>query len=455
LPWSNLDANSERKIVMSWTPAVLAAVLSLTLIDLAAAQGASAAAPQSSVSQQLDDQNRRIAALEAQLVALQRQIAEMRGASVERHDAIDAPPAPVADEEEPPFEHAAGGQPPHETDPHSPSGDLPRALPVDAYGSLRVATAIDTDGRSEVRNNASRLGLRGEKKLGDFAAFARVEVGINLVANDRVILTGGDPGAPIGQGSQAITSRLGLVGIQTPVGAVSWGKQWSPYYDVAEFTDQFHVFSGAANGAFGTGDGGIAGTGRAERAFQYRERKGPVSVALQVQNRTSSANDRGWADAYGGSVLVGRFEGLSVAAAYNEVRDGVENPTPNDPLRGDKAALFGVRYRSDQWYAAGTYSIQRQHTFDDLGRIFDGHGFELAVRRMLAEHWWVEGGYNDLRPDSDHPGDYHVRFGVGNVVYVFGDASRVFAGFKIEGSRRSDGSRLADSALAAGLNFTF
>ena len=440
---------------MSWITAALAAVLSVALVDVAAAQGAPAAASQSSVGQQLDEQSRRIAALEAQLTALQRQIEEMRGESLKRHDALEPPPAPEPEEEELPFEHAAAGGAPHDTDPQGPAGDLPRALPVDAYGSLRVATAIDAEGRSEVRNNASRLGLRGEKRLGDFSAFARVEVGINLVANDRVILTGGDPGAPIGQGSQAITSRLGLVGIQTPVGAVSWGKQWSAYYDVAEFTDQFQVFSGAANGAFGTGDGGIAGTGRAERAFQYRERRGPMSVALQVQNRTSSANDRGWADAYGGSVVFGRSEGLAVGAAYNEVRDGVANPTPNDPLLGDKAALFGVRYRSDQWYVAGTYSIQRQHTFDDLGRSFDGHGFELAVRRMLAEHWWVEGGYNDLRPDSDHPGDYHVQFGVGNVVYVFGDASRVFFGFKVEGSRRSDGSRLAESALAAGLNFTF
>jgi predicted porin len=427
----------------------------VSLAAIAAAQTAPADPSQDTVIQQLDDQRRRIAALEAQLAEMQRLIAEMRGASVERHDANEPPPAPEA-EEELPFEHAAAGAPPSDTDPAGPAGDLPRALPVDAYGSLRVATAIDMDGRSEVRNNASRLGLRGEKRFGDVAAFARVELGINLVANDRVILVGGDPGTPIGQGSQAIASRLGLVGVQTPVGAFSWGKQWSPYYDVAEFTDQFQVFSGSATGAFAFGtDGGISGTGRAERAFQYREARGPVSVALQVQNRTSSPADRGWADAYGGSVVFGASSGFAAGAAYNEVRDGVAAPSPNDPRLGDKAALFGVRYRSDVWYAAGTFSIQKQHNVDDLGRVYDGYGYELAVRRHLTDRWWLEGGYNDLRPDSDHPGDYHVRFGVGNAVYVFGDASRVFFGFKVEGSRRSDGSRLAESALAAGLNFTF
>ncbi len=70
------------------------------------------------------------------------------------------------------------------------------------------------------------------------AAFARVELGVNLVANDRVILSGGDPGAPIGQGSQALSSRLGFVGIGTDIGTFAWGKQWSAYYDIAEFTDQ-------------------------------------------------------------------------------------------------------------------------------------------------------------------------------------------------------------------------
>jgi len=439
---------------MSWIRSSLSVMFSVSLVNIAAAQGVPAAATQDSLPQQVNDQLRRIAVLEAQLARLQREIEELRGSSLQRHDASEPPPAHV--EHEDPFEHAVAGTPPPETDPEGPAGDLPRALPVDAYGSLRVATALDANGHSEIRNNATRIGLRGEKRLGDFAAFARVEVGVNLVANDRVILVSGDPGTPIGQGSQAIASRLGLVGVDTPFGTLSWGKQWSPYYDVAEFTDQFQVFSAAASGAFAAGtDGGIAGTGRAERAFQYREEKGPVSLALQVQNRTSSPDDRGWADAYAASVVVGEFNGIAAGAAYNEVRDGVENPTANDPRLGDKAALFGVRYRSDRWYAAGSLSITRQHELDDLGRAFDGRGVELAVRRLLTDRWWLEGGYNDLRPDADHPGDYHVRFGVANAVYVFGDASHVFFGVKLEDSRRSDRSRLADSALAAGLNFTF
>jgi len=422
----------------------------------ARAQDAGDAQQQASLARLVNDQVRRIEALERQLAELQRALkvlsAQPNG-DPPQPDAVMAP----EDEHQQPFEHAAGGSAPEDADPESPAGDLPRAQPLDAYGSLRVAAAWDTKGHREIRNNATRLGLRGEKALTSWlTAFARVEVGVNMVANDRVILVTGDPGVPIGQGSQAIASRLGLVGVETRAGNLSWGKQWSSYYDVAEFTDVFQVFSGAATGAFAAGtDGGIAGTGRAERAFQYRETLGPVSGAVQVQSRSSSPNDRSFADTWGASIVVDAGRGFGLGAAYNEVRDGVAMPTPNEPQLGDQATLYGLRYRTDRWYAAGSYSVLKQHEVDDLGRRYDGNGFELALRRILTDRWWLEAGYNDLSPNSNHPGDYRVRFGVGNAVYRFGDASRVFFGVKIEGSRRSDGSRLAENAIAAGLNYTF
>jgi predicted porin len=419
------------------------------------AQDTLTAQQQAALVRLVNDQTKRIDALEARLAEMQQEMKILSGQPVAP---AGQPGAPAAEpDEEQAFEHAAGGSPPVDPDPESPAADLPRALPIDAYGSLRVAAAWDSQGHREIRNNGTRLGLRGDKPLiGSVSAFARVEVGVNLVANDRVIIQGGDPGVPIGQGSQAITSRLGFVGLETPVGNFSWGKQWSSYYDVAEFTDQFPLFSGSATGAFAAGtDGGIAGTGRAERAFLYREALGPLSVAGQLQSRSSSANDRTLADAWGASAVLQTEFGVGLGAAYNEVRDGVPNPTPNESQLGDKAAIFGLRYRSDRWYAAVSYSILEQHEVDDLGRRYDGTGFELAVRRELTDRWLVEGGYNNLQPDSNHPGDYRIKFGTGNVIYRFAESSRVFVSFKVEDSRRSDGTKLADHAIATGLNYTF
>ncbi len=437
------------------TLSYVALVLACTMWPILARAQAAPDAQQETLVRLVNDQLKRIEALEARLADLQQQVTVLgapQAGVVEPQTAVPEEP-----DEQLPFEHAVGGAPPMDVDPEGPAGDLPRARPIDAYGSMRVATVWDTDGHRDIRNNGTRLGLRGQKEfIGSLTAFARLEAGVNMVANDRAIITSGDPGTPIGQGSQAISSRLGLVGLETPIGNFSWGKQWSPYYDVAEFTDQFVVFSGFANGAFGAGtDGGISGTGRAERAVQYRAARGAFSGGVQVQSRSSSSNDRSFADAWGVSTVVELGLGFGVGAAYNQVRDGVAMPTPNEAQLGDEASLFAVRYRADRLYAAGSYSVLKRHEVDDLGRRFNGNGFELAVRFDLTDRVWLEGGYNDLQPDSDHPGDYLVRLGVGNVVYRFGDASRVFFGGKIEGSTRSDGSDLAEHAIAFGLNYTF
>ncbi|HWZ91254.1 MAG TPA: porin, partial [Polyangiaceae bacterium] len=294
----------------------------LVLVPSATRAQAPAAAQQSTLQQVVDEQLRRIEALEAQLTQLRQEVNAIRALA-------PAPPPPPIDETHElhePFVHAADGNPPTDPDSASPTADLPRALNIDSYGSLRAMALWDVKGHAEVSNNSSRIGIRGEKPLfGSFQAFGRYETGINLVANDRtILLTGGDPGEPIGQGSQAIFSRLGFVGIKTPIGNFSWGKQWAPYYDIAEFSDQLIVFSGLASGAFGAGtDGGLAGTGRAERALLYRETWGPFAVGLQVQDRTLTANDRHWADTFSGSLIYGKRYGFAAGAAYNEVRDGV------------------------------------------------------------------------------------------------------------------------------------
>lgn len=438
------------------TLAIVALVVVSTSTPTAArAQDPTDAQRRAELARLLSDQLLRLQALERDLEELRE---EMRRVIAQQGIGPGDLTAVALQQEEQlqPFEHAVAGEPPVDQDPEGPSGDLPRARPIDAYGSLRAVTVWLADGANEIRDNASRLGARGQKQLvGPITGFARVELGFNMVANDQIIISG-DPGAPIGQGSQAVFTRLGLVGLETPIGAFSWGKQWSAYYDVAEFTDQFQVFSGFASGAWAAGtDGGISGTGRAERAFLYREVRGPVSAAVQVQNRASSPNDRSWADAWGVSTVITPGFGFSLGAAYNEVRDGVEMPTPNQPQLGDQAALFGVRFRNARWYAAATYAITEQHEIDDLGRRFDGNGWELAVRREITDRVWVEGGYNDLRPDSNHPGDYKVQLGVLNVVYRYGDASRLFLGVKFDGSQRSDGGTLRENAFAGGLNFTF
>ena len=426
------------------------------------------AAQQTALQQRVNEQLQRIEALEAVLAQLQQEVTALKGQQVATQVGAQRCTSGYAS-------GCASGQragqtggavrppvrwrPARVPDPKNPAGDLPTAPVIDFYGSLRALIAADTDRHAEVRNNSSRLGLRGTKDLfKGLTAFGRYELGMNLVANDRaILLVDGDAGTPIGQGSQAVFTRLGFVGIGTPIGNFSWGKQWSPYYDVAEFTDQLVVFSGAASGAFGAGtDGGIAGTGRAERAMLYRDAWGPVAVGFQVQNRSLTLEDRAWADAWGGSLILGHRKGLAIGAAFNKVRDGVNFPTLNESAHGDQAAIFGARYSSNRFYAGAIFAALKQHEVDDLGRRFDGNGIEVALRGNFTDRLWIEGAYNDLRPESAHPGDFRLRFGASNLVYGFSEASRLFIGFKLEGSHASD--RRSDfrrSTIAGGMNYTF
>ena len=225
-------------------------VLTLLLFSGAAATGQTADPPDS-LAALVKSQLRRIEALEARLAALQQEVAQLR----------QQPTAPAVGPAEPPavvralakserVDHAVAGEAPGEVIGEGPQDDLPRARVIDSYGSLRVAAARDSDGNREIRNNASRLGLRGTKALTDgIQAFGRIEVGVNLVNTDRVILTGGDPGAPIGQGSQAVFSRRGYVGVETGIGSFAWGRQWSPWYGGANGSGKVSL-CGTANGCY-------------------------------------------------------------------------------------------------------------------------------------------------------------------------------------------------------------
>ena len=111
-----------------------------------------------------------------------------------------------------------------------------RGADVEFYGSLRAV--IGSDGRGvKVRDNASRLGLFATRPFRPgHAPYGRIELGLNVVdAFDRIL----NPKANAPEDAGTITPRLGYVGLDTPYGRVSLGKQWSGSYAVAVLTDRF------------------------------------------------------------------------------------------------------------------------------------------------------------------------------------------------------------------------
>jgi len=339
--------------------------------------------------------------------------------------------------------------------PEKPKPDDWRRYLPDFYGSLRVRLGAASSGQVEIADLASRVGIQGKAPLaGRVSAIGRLELGVNVVNQNPkyVIAPGGSVVA--GEGANPFTTRLGFVGVETPFGTFSYGKQWSVYYWVAGTTDNFWTFGGEAAGSYPVGDGGISGTGRAEQAVNWRYRIGPVALGIQAQQRTRTSNDKDWGDTLGAAVTVDVTRSLSVGAAFNEVRDGVAEPGPNEPKEGDEAAVFMVRYLRGPFQAALTYSPTRNHSVDDTGRCLDTQGWELFLQQDVGRHWQIVGGFNALTPTHERESEYRILDAIGGVAYRFAREMILTGEFRIDWSRKADGSRLRPSAVyAIGMNY--
>lgn len=328
---------------------------------------------------------------------------------------------------------------------------------VELYGSLRFRSGFETGGSFEINDKASRVGLRGELPMGSgFTAFAQAEMGLNIVKSPGQFVFSGDPGYAIGEDQDAVTTRLGVIGVRHGRGAVSWGKQWSPFYDVGEMTDRFAIFGGEAQGSFNFADGDPSGTGRAGSSFQYRWIDDRLDFAVQVQNRTTSAADRNFADSFGGSLTFSATSALRLGAAFNTVRDGVAVPTPGsaEVAEGDRAFTAGAEFTPEGWTVSVTGSSSQNHHADDGGAYFDGTGVELYVHRDVTDRVRVVGGVNHLAPEGTHPGDFRLTYGVVGASLGF-PSGRAFLEVKLEDSRASTGDRSRPSVFGFGMRFDF
>jgi len=432
---------------------------------------AAVSAAEPAAAQQLQELQGTLAALQARLDALVKQGDAARQSEIDalrrlladagrRIDALEsAAPAPEASTlAAVPAAAVAegGGAGPVVMADDRPAGPSPTKPSLDWYGSLRVRAGIASNGQTEIADRFSRLGLNGRVPLADgYAFFGQLELGVNVVNQNPEIVVSGDSGMAYGEGSEAVKSRIGRVGVETPFGTFSWGKQYSPYYDVAGLTDMFFTFGSEASGAFGTDDGGISGTGRSEQAFQYRHRFGPVHVGVQVQNRTWTDENASFADTYGFMAGLDVTSSLTVAAAFNQVRDGVDKPKLNQPKRGDQAFIVGGRWSHGPFQVAADYAASLNHEVDDQDVYFNGRGVELYSQYDVGPKWSFGGGFNYLWSAGGHPGEYRRLNGLGSVTFHFNQTLDVNAEIKIEGSRATDGSALRHSILAWGVNYNF
>jgi predicted porin len=323
----------------------------------------------------------------------------------------------------------------------------PFLRPFQFYGSLRL-TGLDDE--------TSRVGFRAGANFSKrFGGFVRLEVAVNPLTAVDEQLDSGDPGFDEKRLRELFPPRLVFGGLESPWGNLSYGKQWSAFWDVAVFSDQLPVYTGLTSGTFNLGDGSISGTGRPDRAWQYRVEASPYRVTAQLQSRNLTENNQRVADTMGGSIRVARKDGIDVGGAFNVVRDGVPDPSPDEPKQGDRAFIVGARSKNERRYAGLTLSYTENHYRDDMNRFFDGLGVEVYSDYLLWAKLRLRFVVDWLEPTSDHPGEYRLAHIVFGASYDLPHGLRIFLLPRLDLSRTSDGTDRDDNSIAVILLWNF
>lgn len=346
---------------------------------------------------------------------------------------------------------------------------------------------IDTqqsDGDTNMSDTSSRISFDFNHSLSDgWRAEAYTEWALNLVENEQSLIfsSGGDSlsSSPDDAGD-TVSLRHGWVGLyHEKWGEIKVGKQWAAYYDVAATTDQWIIWGGNASGAFNYGtDGGVSGTGRAEKSITYRNTWNNISIGLQYQAKSSDSisiyecqrnpnieceegdlgpvvDEAKYDFSYGGSIIYQTPWNIALGVAYNRSEiDGEPDILGFDDDYED-AFIVGATYGqwSDELYFAINYYEGTNHELDDLGIFFDSEGIEVYAGYEFMPKWKVILAYNDLQRDDDnHKGQYEVSYMGGGIHYYWSDNLWLYTEIKIEDSKLTDGTE-ADNIYAIGVRY--
>jgi len=344
-------------------------------------------------------------------------------------------------------------------------------LKGDVYGSIRLHYRT-TDAGSIIGDAGSRIGAEGEwRATEDTWVYARVEAGFNLLDEIDQLLS---PGGGAGEGSQgdSIFARLYSVGIATPVVVADFGKSWSSYYKISNFTDRFDSVGSSAVGTFNANtDGGATGTGRADGVLQTRAyidflpeawKVKPFNLNIQLQSDQPipRVDGENYQNAIGLSAVLESREDYSFGIAYNRARiDDLNNPAVQAAgIRGDaEAYLIGARWFDEQWYLGFTLARLRNHETTDAGTYFIGWGSELYSRYRLIKGYWLVAGYNWLDPDDGEiqAGQFQLRYGVVGLRYSIDEFNRLaYAEWRVD-STVSENGEVLGNIFTIGIRWNF
>ncbi|ADN77334.1 porin Gram-negative type [Ferrimonas balearica DSM 9799] len=315
---------------------------------------------------------------------------------------------------------------------------------------------VDVD--TQLRPNSPRINFGFNRDLGNgYALDAKIETGYNMMTS-----------------GNSFSTRLGYMGVShEDYGRLSFGKEWSTYYDAAWWTDMPVVFSSDQLGIYtGDTDGGDSGMGRADKAIQYRKGFslgdfGNLNLGLQWQGENGALDQR-----IGGSLIyqIGEFKlgtsyvGGDINGEYKIYGNTVVDSTKHDA----ELTSWQVSAAYGQWgkdlYLAASY---QQGTNTEAGMRFTGdsigmeflaaYGFETNTTafvsyRQLESDGKVEMAYtDDERPGfaDNGDGEWNESFVSFGVHQNLTSNTLLFAEYNISTGDDRDG----DNQYAVGFRF--
>jgi len=330
---------------------------------------------------------------------------------------------------------------------------------VTPYGTFEYAFGGNKLGMAVVEI-IPRIGVKGKWYFDEsdkYYFFTTAEVGLHLVNRNDYIAISSDPGEQYSKVNQTFYARQGYIGIGTPYGRISLGKQWGVHYTLAGNVDNMYMFGGFAIGVYNAGtDGGPSGTGRADQALKYELEKGNYYIGLQGQFRDVSSNNSHFADAVSAATSY-KIGNIKIGVSYAKVFDGVDSVTHGEAKINDEmiAAFFGFDKNNVHFAVIGQFF--NNHEYTDLKRFYKGYGIEynLKINFGKQKRWSFVNNIAYMVPFKSEGLNYISNWYAFEIARRFSLNTVLFAGFKLDAGTLSDGSHDRMHTIAGGFYYNF
>lgn len=249
----------------------------------------------------------------------------------------------------------------------------------------------------------------------------------------------------------SFTNRLGFIAFDhSDYGSVSFGKQWSTFYEVAGVTDIFWVYGGNALGIYNNG-GDSRGAARADEAIKYDIALGGLNLSAMYQFEGDASNADFYRDgSYSAAATYDLGNGLSFGGAFLETKKADEDNANQYVLN----ATYNVGNLTTSLSYGESKNVEDFNNRTADGDIIDfakARGYEGFVSYNFDSGFQAHAGFNIMEERSGN--GEHNEYVVGGSYNMSGVI--MFAEYANIDAKNVAGAKSRDNKGAVGVRYHF